>query len=123
MRWTRRILAAALFVAALYVCLRFPAQNAEPVRVDLLLGAFEGLPLWAALLAACGVGALLAGVLALLQMLKLRMLARRYRKRARDLERELQELRNLPLVGADATEEAQAPRPGMPEPALPERGA
>jgi len=121
-RWTRRILAVALFVAALYVCLRFPAQNAEPVRVDLLFAAVEALPLWAALLAAFGVGVVLTGLVTLLQMLKLRMLARRYRKRARGLERELQELRNLPLVGADATGEGEAPASGMAEAPLPERG-
>ena len=121
MRWTRRILAVALFVAAVYVVVRFPAQNAEPVRVDLLFAAVEALPLWAALLAAFGVGVALTGLLALLQLLKLRLLARRYRKRARGLERELQELRNLPLVGADASGE-EAPASGMAESPLPERG-
>jgi uncharacterized integral membrane protein len=121
-RWTRRIVAAALFVAALYVCLQFPTRNADPVHVDLLLRDFEALPLWAALLAAFGTGVLLTGLLAGLQMLKLRMVARRYRKQARGLERELQELRNLPLVGANAPGGGDELRPRVPETALPERG-
>jgi uncharacterized integral membrane protein len=121
-RWTRRILVVALFVAALYVCFQFPTRNAAPVRVDLLLGAFEALPLWVALLGAFAVGVVVSGLLAAFQVLRIRLLARRYRKQARGLERELHELRNLPLVGADATGEAQAPDSGIAETAVPERG-
>jgi uncharacterized integral membrane protein len=121
-RWTRRIVAIALFGAALYVCLRFPAQNATPVRVDLLLGAYDALPLWVALLGAFGLGVLVCALLLLLQVVKFRMLARRYRKQARGLEHEVQELRNLPLVGADGPGDAADHRIGVPEAAVPERG-
>ncbi len=101
MRWARRAVAVALFLGAVYVCVRFPAQNADAVSVDYLLGRIEGVPLWSALLGAFGAGLLLAGLVGLYQMTKLRMLARRYRKTAHGLEAEIHELRNLPLAGAE----------------------
>ncbi len=122
MRWTRRSVAIALFAAALYVSIRFPAQNAEPVSVDLLIGRLEGLPLWAALLGAFGLGALVSALAVFFQVVKQRMLTRRYRKQARGLEEELQELRNLPLVGADGPGHGADPRMEAPDDPVPERG-
>ncbi len=122
MRWTRRIAAVALFAAALYVSIRFPAENAEPVQIDLLIGRLEALPLWAALLGAFGLGALVSALLALFQLVKQKMLTRRYRKQAHGLEEELHELRNLPLAGADGPGDGADPRMEAPDDAVPERG-
>lgn len=101
MRWARRAVALALFLAAVYVCVRFPAQNAEAVSIDYLAGRLEAVPLWAALLGAFGFGALLAGLAGLYQVTRLSMINRRYRKTARGLEVEIHELRNLPLEGGE----------------------
>lgn len=109
MRWARRIVILALFVGALYVCLRFPALNQEPVRVDYLVYAIEAQPLWLALLQAFVAGAVLAGLLALYPIAKARMLSRRYRKTARGLEAEVHELRNLPLAAEPEGEGRAAP--------------
>ena len=117
MRWARRALVIALFGVALYVCVRFPARNAEPVRVDYLAGQISEVSLWLALLGAFGIGALLAGLICGYQVMRLLLLNRHYRNTARGLEAELHELRNLPLAGAEAGGDVEAPV----EPAL-ERG-
>lgn len=101
MRWVRRAVAVALFLGAVYVCVRFPAQNAAPVSVDYLMGRVEGVPLWWALLAAFAAGLLLAGAVGLYPLTRLGLVARRYRKAAHGLEAEIHELRNLPLEGAE----------------------
>jgi uncharacterized membrane protein YciS (DUF1049 family) len=98
MRTVRRLLAAVLFVAALVAGWRFANANQAPVGVDYLLGAVDGLPLWAVLVAAFGLGFALAGVLGLYQTVRLSLVARRWRKMANGLEREIHELRNLPLA-------------------------
>jgi uncharacterized integral membrane protein len=122
MRWARRAIAVALFVGAVYVCIRFPAQNAESVSVDYLFGRVEGLPLWLALLGAFGAGLLLAALIGFYKLTRLRLVARRYRKTAHGLEAEIHELRNLPLAGSEARGDGVGGDPGTSaDPAL-ERG-
>ena len=48
MRTFRRLLALVVFVAALVLGWRFADANLEPVSVHYLLGAIDGVPLWAA---------------------------------------------------------------------------
>jgi uncharacterized membrane protein YciS (DUF1049 family) len=98
MRTVRRLLAAVLFVAALVAGWRFADANQEAVRVDYLLGAAEGLPLWSALVVAFALGLALAGLFALYQGVRLSLTARRWRKVAEGLQSEIHELRNLPLA-------------------------
>ena len=122
MRWARRSAAIVLFAGALYLCVRLPALHAEPVRLDYLLGAVEGVPLWQALLGAFLAGALASGILALLSITRARMLARRYRKSARSLEAELHELRSLPLAPGAREEDADEEIPETRERAALGRG-
>ena len=94
----RRVLGIAAFVGLLVVGWRFAAEHPQPIRIHYLLGETGEIALWVALLAAFGAGAASVGALALTQLVRLGLLARRYRKAVEKLEVEVHELRNLPLA-------------------------
>ena len=94
----RRVLGIAAFVGLLVVGWRFAAEHPQPVRIHYLVGQTGEIALWVALLGAFGAGAASVGALAVYQLVRLGMLARRYRKAAARLEVEVHELRNLPLA-------------------------
>jgi uncharacterized integral membrane protein len=100
MRWLRRLVALALFVATLVVGWQFAHRNADLVFVDYLFGTIDA-PRWAVLLAAFFLGAVAAALVAAFQAARLALTARRYRKLALSLESELHQLRNLPLGAPD----------------------
>jgi uncharacterized integral membrane protein len=100
MRWLRRLVAAAIFVAALVVCWRFGQRNAVLVHVDYLVGTLDE-PIWAVLLGAAALGATCAALVVGFQAARLALTSRRYRKLARGLEDEVHQLRNLPLGPPD----------------------
>ena len=85
-----------------YLGYRLAAANSPLVEVDFLAGRVEGIALWKALLGAFALGAGSVGALALLQMARAALLIRRYRKKLLDLEIEVHQLRNLPLVPEEA---------------------
>ncbi len=97
MRLLRRSLWVIVIAALLYVGWRFPTENAEGIAISYLFGTFEAVPVWVALLAAFGIGALLATMASSLRVAKLGLTTRRYRKTVNDLEAEVHQLRNLPL--------------------------
>ena len=97
MRALRRALAIVAFVGLLVAGWRFAALHPQPVRLHYLVGEAE-LTLWAALLGAFAAGAALVGALAAVQLARLSLLSRRYRKAAERLEAQVHELRNLPLA-------------------------
>jgi hypothetical protein len=104
MRIARRVLWIAITAGLVVAGVAFVRRNGAPVPIDLGLAAYPDTPLWQALLAAFAVGAALAGLAALWQVLRLGMLSRRYRKQVARLEAEIHQLRNLPLSaegGAD----------------------
>lgn len=103
MRIVRRLVAAAIFVAALVLGWRFADANLEPVSVHFLVGRIEGIPLWTALVGAFAAGGVLVGLGALLPLARLGLRARRWRKEAHGLETELHQLRNLPLASPSET--------------------
>jgi uncharacterized integral membrane protein len=121
MRAARRVLAIASFVALLIGGWLFTARHPQGVSIDYFAGRTAEIPLWLALVAAFALGgALVAGGLGY-QMLRLAMLARRYRKAVAKLEIEIHELRNLPLHrDAGAADDALPPAP--PVRALPRGG-
>ena len=104
MRALRRALAIAAFVGLLVAGWRFAADHPEPVRIRYLVGETRELALWVALLGAFAAGAVAMGGLAAYQLARLSMLARRWRKVAARLEREVHELRSLPLAQAGPEE-------------------
>ena len=98
MRAVRRVLAIAAFVGLLVLGWRFAAEHPQPVRIHYGVGETGDVALWVALLGAFGAGAASVGALAAYQLVRVGMLARRYRKAAAKLEVEVHELRNLPLA-------------------------
>ncbi len=89
-------------------------RNATPVDVDFLVGRLVEVRLFWLLVGAFGAGFALALMLAGVELLRLRLLARRYRRLARSLEAEVHQLRSLPLAeepaGAGLGEGARAER-------------
>ncbi len=104
----RRLLGAALFVAALVVGWRFAGENSTPVTVRYLIGEFAEVSLWVVLLGAFAVGVAVAGMVGLYHVAKLKLVARRYRKSARHLEAEVKQLRNQPLADDEPAAESMA---------------
>ena len=97
MRAARRVLVLAAFVGLWIGGWLFAARHPQPVVIRYFVGETGEIPLWLALLVAFALGgAVTAGVLGY-SMLRLRMLARRYRRTLQKLEIEIHELRNLPL--------------------------
>ncbi len=111
MRTIRRLLALALFAGLFYVAWRFTHSNEGTIRIDWLLGETPPLPVWLALLAAFGLGALSAGAALLYELVKKSLVARRYRKAVHGLESEIHQLRNLPLAGEETGAAARRSTP------------
>ncbi len=98
MRWVPRLLGLALFLGALLVGWRFASENAGSVRVHFVIGEIPEIALWKALLVAFAGGAACAGLGWLRLAVKNGLMSRRYRRMLGDLESEIHQLRNLPLV-------------------------
>ena len=97
MRFVRKLVVVAVFVAVLVGGWQFAAQNSTPIQIHYLAGALDGVALWAALIGAFVVGGWLMAALGSYQVLRARMMTRRYRKLVAGLEAEVHQLRNLPL--------------------------
>ena len=118
----RRLLWLALFVVVLVAGWKFANANADEVRLDYLVGQWSGLTLWVLVVATFALGAAAGVAVCLIEMARLGLLARRYRKALGRLEAELQGLRSLPL-GSDPAG-APGPAPDAPTtPGRPGRGA
>jgi hypothetical protein len=100
MKTVRRLLALAFFAGAFAVAYQF-GKNAEPLSVSLFRWTTPPAPAWLVLSLAFGLGAAVASGLWLFQVIRLSLLARRYRKETRALESEVHQLRNLPLAGGE----------------------
>lgn len=87
---------AVLGAGFLYLTWRIVTANGGVVQVDFLVGQLE-LVVWESLLGSFLTGAFLVGLFALYQMARGGLVARRYRRRLGDLEKEVHQLRNLPL--------------------------
>jgi uncharacterized membrane protein YciS (DUF1049 family) len=120
MRVVRWVLVIAVFVALLVGGWRFAADNSQVVTIHYVVGQFDGVSVWLALLCAFAAGAVVVGLLGMLGWLKLRLEARRYRKAVKSLEAEVHQLRNLPLTSEDA--DVSEPRDEAALPGGPERG-
>lgn len=99
MRILRRGFGIALFVALLVFGWRFAALNDAPVSIAIPFGPrVEDISLWMALAGAGALGVAAGGCAGLIQIARLGLLARRYRKAASGLEAEIHQLRTLPLA-------------------------
>jgi uncharacterized membrane protein YciS (DUF1049 family) len=111
MRIVRRLLWLAVFVAVLVGGWKFAHANADEVRFDYLLGQLEAVKVWVLVLVSFGFGAVAGVALCLLEMVRLGMLSRRYRKLLGRLEAELHGLRSLPLRPGSSAGAGVEPEP------------
>jgi len=102
MRSVRRLLAAAILVAAVLGIVKLASVNDAIVSIRYFWGVAD-VPLWQGLLAAFVSGFALASLGWLVSGLRSTLVQRRYRKAVGKLESQVHELRNLPLApGAEA---------------------
>ena len=97
MKLVRRVLLLAFFAGMFIVAYQF-GKNAEPVSVTLFGWTTPAAPAWLVLASAFGLGLLVASGIWLFQVMRLSLLARRYRKEMLALESEVHRLRNVPLA-------------------------
>ena len=110
----RRVLSLAVFVTVLVLGWKFAAANADEVRLDFLLGSFPAVKVWVLVAAVFTAGALTGVVVCFVEMTRLGLLSRRYRKAIARLEAELHGLRSLPLSpdGGATARRADGAEPG-----------
>jgi hypothetical protein len=108
----RRLIGLAIFIAAFVLAYRLAGANAERISVDLLFTTTPVAELWIVLLCAFAFGAVAAGTALFFEIARLGLLSRRYRKTVAGLEREVHQLRNLPI--------GDAPQPVLPGSSGPE---
>ena len=94
-------LGVAAFVGALWGGWTLRANNSLNIDLDLIWIRIPNVELWWVLLVAMGVGAIITLVLTGFGWMKARLLLRNSRSRVRKLEKEIHQLRSLPLVGSE----------------------
>jgi len=114
MQVARRLLGVVLFVAVLVLGWNFAAEHSSPVTIHFPFTQGLEVTLWAALLAALGLGVALTGTAAMLRATRQGLVARRYRRMIRDLEAEIHQLRNLPLAADDSAPAEPPAGEGLP---------
>ncbi|MDJ0785953.1 MAG: lipopolysaccharide assembly protein LapA domain-containing protein [Myxococcota bacterium] len=98
MKMLKRLLALAVFLAAVWAAIEFRDRNLDPMVVHLLVWQTPPIAVWVVVVVAFLAGALGASLLLLLRVTRSNLTARRYRKAANKLESEVHQLRNLPLA-------------------------
>lgn len=102
MTTVRRVALIAVIVLILVAGWRFAHENEAIVSIDYVLGRTADVALWKALLMATATGVLIAGAYLGMALLRARLESRRYRKAMVNLESEVHQLRNLPVVASGA---------------------
>ncbi len=92
----RRVIGLVVIILLVFLGLSFGQLNPQRVKVDYFFGASE-VSVAIALLVAVGVGAVLGVIAAMAVVVRQNRENARLRKRVSDTEKELNELRRLPL--------------------------
>lgn len=95
------IAGVAAFVGSLWAGWTFRASNSLSIDLDLIWIRIPNVELWWVLLIAMALGAGLTLLAVGFAWLRGRLLLRKYRSMNRRLEKEVHELRSLPLVGSE----------------------
>ena len=98
--FTLFVIVAGLFAGALWLGGAFRVANAVPIDLDLIWVQFSNIELWLLLVAAFAAGAVLAATIVGFAWLRGWVVIRRFKKATMKLEKELHELRSLPLSGS-----------------------
>lgn len=95
------MIGGAAFVGALWGGWTFRAQNSASTDLDLIWIRIPNLELWWLLLLTTIFGAALATLFVGFSLMRNKLLLRRSRAQVRKLEKEVHELRSLPLLGSE----------------------
>lgn len=94
------VIVIGFFASALWLGGAFRVANAMPVDLDLIWLRIPNLELWLLLVAAFSAGAMTATMVVGFAWLRGWVVVRRFKKATKKLEKELHELRSLPLSGS-----------------------
>lgn len=89
------------FVGSLWIGWTFRSNNSQVLDIDLIWIHVPQIESWWLVLVAMSIGAMLAGAIIGFAWLRARLLLRKVRSRLRRLEKEVHELRSLPLIGSE----------------------
>jgi uncharacterized integral membrane protein len=118
----RKLLLGVVMLAVLVAGWQFAAANRSTIAVDYLFGQLPQLPVWQVLTATFLLGVLAAAAVLGIQLARLSLLARRYRRTVAGLEAEVHELRTLPLAPDGSAPDPEDDRMGLPRAAVARRG-
>ncbi len=114
MRLIKWLLVLAIFFGIQIYGIQFATKNTQTVNLVLPFGRETGeVELWQLVFIAAGIGAALALLVFLVELLGLQAAKQRLSRRVKQLERELTSMRNLPLSDKVAIDR---PRTSAPEP-------
>jgi len=114
MRLIKWLLVIAIFLGIQIYGIQFATKNTQTVNLVLPFGRETGeVELWQLVFLAAGIGAALALLVFLVELLGLQAAKQRLSRRVKQLERELTSMRNLPLSDKVAVDR---PRTSPPEP-------
>ncbi|MEE8164617.1 MAG: LapA family protein, partial [Myxococcota bacterium] len=91
----------AAFFGALWMGWTFRARNSLEFDLDLIWFRIPNVEIWWLLLLAIGGGALVAALIVGFAWLRARLMIRQYRSMIHRLEKEVHQLRSLPLIGSE----------------------
>ncbi len=91
----------AAFFGALWMGWTFRARNSLEFDLDLIWFRIPNVEIWWVLTLAIGGGALVAALIVGFAWLRARLMIRQYRSMIHRLEKEVHQLRSLPLIGSE----------------------
>ena len=91
----------AAFFGALWMGWTFRARNSLEFDLDLIWFRIPNVEIWWVLMLAIGGGALVAALIVGFAWLRARLMIRQYRSMIHRLEKEVHQLRSLPLIGSE----------------------
>ena len=92
----------AAFIGTLWMGWTFRARNSLEFDLDLIWFRLPNAEIWWVLMLAIATGGLVASLIVGFGWLRAKLMIRRYRSMIRRLEKEVHQLRSLPLIGSDA---------------------
>jgi uncharacterized membrane protein YciS (DUF1049 family) len=113
MKLVKGLLGLAVFFGILYCGIQFARDNHEAVSLRIIGGwETQDVELWALVLISAAVGAALTFLVFVLELFSVEFGKRRLTRRVKILERELTDLRNMPL---SSSVQAEPPKQAEPE--------
>ena len=118
MRVIKWLLVLAVFLGVQYYGIEFARHNAQTVNLVFPFGRETGeIELWQLVFFSAGVGAAVALLILVVEMISLQAGRQRLSRRVKQLDRELTSMRNLPLSESAAVDRPKGGEPASPTPA------